>query len=366
MMNKMMMKVFAVAMALSMLLGGAALAEEVVLLETETVETVQQDVYHRVTFYDFYGNEIGFANIREGSWLEPVDFMPMLEGYDFAHWFDGMDETMSEYLFGQPITGTLNLYPFFMEQAQVVSFEETVAAPVQEDVFTQQDIEIVAASILGEETTTDTSLEDMIAAMEQEQAPVQDTQNAMNDEQAAALIEQILGNVDTTIVEETVEEVTAQDIVEQSSLAMSDEAAENLVNDLLNTAGVEEEVVDVAETTDEVANDTADLIETEDEVADDELFTIEDDIVPLAAPKADPYVLVTYEYEGMLTVGTEVTVRATLYNVPETTGISYQWQNNAGGSMQDVAGATGAAFTFIADADSNTDCTWQVNVLIAD
>lgn len=88
---------------------------------------------------------------------------------------------------------------------------------------------------------------------------------------------------------------------------------------------------------------------------------IQDEVTPLAGPRPQPVVEVAVSYEGKLALGTPITVTAVLSGVEDTTGFTYQWQNNAGGTYQDVAGATGPSYTFNADYD-NTACEWRVNV----
>lgn len=73
----------------------------------------------------------------------------------------------------------------------------------------------------------------------------------------------------------------------------------------------------------------------------------------------DRIVLVTCMFEGdSIDLGTEVTLNADLVNFPDGQ-VTYQWQNNASGTFEDVPDATGRSYTFASDG-VNTRCSWQV------
>lgn len=75
-----------------------------------------------------------------------------------------------------------------------------------------------------------------------------------------------------------------------------------------------------------------------------------------------PRVEVEYAFEGdVLLEGALVTLTARVYNIPEDTALTFQWQNDATGRFEDVSGATEQTYTFYAGAD-NSGCRWRVRV----
>lgn len=130
----------------------------------------------------------------------------------------------------------------------------------------------------------------------------------------------------------------------------SDERIQALANSILDIPATEE-------TTEEET-------EAETDAEEPEIETNMKALTP-EAPR-DPYVEVRYEYKGDLTVGSKVTLRAHVYNLPETQKLSFQWQNDATGLFKDVEGATGQSYIFIVDSNKARSWNWRVNVSLKD
>lgn len=175
----------------------------------------------------------------------------------------------------------------------------------------------------------------------------------------------------------TIEELLAiGQPVEQAPVAMSEQQAMDLVNEILTDMQVDttiqgdkvEEIIDLIgeDRTDEAA-------ELMEEIFQDPQVTqmpTEAPVDPTSPPwdataqQAEPYVVATYQYDGELVVGTQVTVTANVYNLPEGQRLSYQWQNNKDGVFVDVPGATGQSHTFVADEYGLNGSSWRVNVMM--
>lgn len=84
----------------------------------------------------------------------------------------------------------------------------------------------------------------------------------------------------------------------------------------------------------------------------------------LAEPEPAPYVTVHWDYVGELTTGTEVELRAEVFNLAEEKIAGYRWKNNIGGEFKEVPGANEATITFFA-SEENTGCEWIVEVLLS-
>lgn len=90
--------------------------------------------------------------------------------------------------------------------------------------------------------------------------------------------------------------------------------------------------------------------------------TTPDEEEPTMVSSGSPRVEIEFSYEGdILLEGAQVTMTAKVYNVPENTDLSFQWQNNATGRYEDVPGATEQTYSFYAD-EGNSGCLWRVKV----
>lgn len=72
---------------------------------------------------------------------------------------------------------------------------------------------------------------------------------------------------------------------------------------------------------------------------------------------------VSIEHEGEMELGTVVTLRAKLINMPLDQPVHLQWMNDATGEYEDVPGANGDTFAFQVDAN-NIDWKWVMEVKI--
>lgn len=76
-----------------------------------------------------------------------------------------------------------------------------------------------------------------------------------------------------------------------------------------------------------------------------------------------PFVEVLCTYQGEMEPGKEVTVSAVVHHVEEGASLSYQWYNDAKGTLLPVEGAVQSSYTFIAD-ETTTGCIWQVSITL--
>ena len=293
----------------------------------------------------------------------------------------------------------------------VVPETELPSGDVQDDLvdetLAEDDEEIVVEEPVasGDDALIDQLLGEMMGSFGGDTAPSKEETPVSPEDAANALLQEMLDEMNQAPASEETEEPVEEDTDEEAPIVEmvdeeesveeepvveapeeTEEAADD--EDAADEDGTEEEVVVIDDTEEEAAGEPEEGAEEEvivDEISDEaqdeagteetaeepaeedaveeELVTIEDDEVPLAG--AMPYVEVEYLYDGVLTVGTEVTVVARLYNVPDGYDLQFNWSNNASGEFVQVAGATSQSYTFTADA-SNTDCVWTVDVTIGE
>lgn len=293
----------------------------------------------------------------------------------------------------------------------VVPETELPSGDVQDDLvdetLTEDDEEIVVEEPMAssDDALIDQLLGEMMGSFGGDTTPPKEETPISPEDAANALLQEMLDEMNQAPASEETEEPVEEDTDEEAPIVEmvdeeesveeepvveapeeTEEAADD--EDAADEDGAEEEVVVIDETEEEAAGEPEEGAEEEvivDEISDEaqdeagteetaeepaeedaveeELVTIEDDEVPLAG--AMPYVEVEYLYDGVLTVGTEVTVVARLYNVPDGYDLQFNWSNNASGEFVQVAGATSQSYTFTADA-SNTDCVWTVDVTIGE
>lgn len=74
-------------------------------------------IYHRVIFYDYFGQEYAWADVLDGDFLLEPEYPPYAEGYVFHYWYDGTDEIRAPYMFGSAVHRAIDLLPYHtMEQ----------------------------------------------------------------------------------------------------------------------------------------------------------------------------------------------------------------------------------------------------------
>lgn len=87
--------------------------------EQPAQQETQRPVW-RVTFYDLYGFEWGWADVPDGNYLiEPSFVVP--EGYCLLHWYDETDPTYAAYHFGSTVNRNIKLWPYLVDTRSVVS-----------------------------------------------------------------------------------------------------------------------------------------------------------------------------------------------------------------------------------------------------
>lgn len=150
-----------------------------------------------------------------------------------------------------------------------------------------------------------------------------------------------LESVALTPIPSMEEEDTEAPIVELASEAVTPHAAPEV-------ASLDLPPEEVPEASPVVEVDTADIEPAVVEVAE----------VP---PAIEPLIAIDCYYDGEMMPGTAVTLSAQVSNTPEDAVISYQWQNDAGGTFEDVPGATELTYVFHADG-SNRDCQWRLRL----
>lgn len=296
---KVMKKACMILMALSMLLPVAALADE---------SALSADVEMAI---------VGGISIEETESLCHVAF------YDY----DGIEIASQDVAEGSCATapeleGFTTWYDITSEEQEAFDF----ATPVYDaiNLFPQTQTEDTAEQILGQSILA--------------------TEPVIVEEQPEAAAMSILGDIAATEAQnDTADILTIDQVFAPQTTETSDTASESILS-VGNSAA---------------QNDAAMGILA---AAQNDIVTIEENEVPLAAPALAPSVEVICDYEGSLTPGTEVTVRAVVHNLPEGYSVAYQWQNDANGSFADVAGANGQSFTFTVGDFGNEGCNWRVNV----
>lgn len=293
--------------------------EETIVADEQQVE-VQPSSY-TVVFYDFTGMIMHEATVLEGETVTALEETPVMTGLSFAHWYSDADESKAAFDFAAPVYENIALLPFGTEA----------------DINSSSILDIIAV-----ETTID--------EIETEEITAED------------LAAQILGNTaDETVSEES----NPFPVVET---VMDNDSADALINDILGLGNIEFEVIEEVEAVEETEVrevKEASFEELAAALLSTETVTIEDEATPLAGPVAPvvaPSVEVICDHDGKLVAGQEVTVRAVVHNLPEGYSISFQWQNDASGSFQDVAGANDETFTFVVDEFNADGCNWRVNV----
>lgn len=79
------------------------------------------------------------------------------------------------------------------------------------------------------------------------------------------------------------------------------------------------------------------------------------------APVTAPVIVIDCYYDGEMMPGKAVTLSAQVSNTPEDATVSYQWQNDAGGTFEDVPGAADLTYVFYAN-DTNKECQWRLRL----
>ena len=281
--------------------------EPLVQIQPETPHTPVEEVSPqeqatRMFRAEFFVQDVsmGYVDVLDGNYLLTPAYIPELEGFAFAYWYDAVlyEEQLkefpyllpSEYIFGDPVMENLVLCAYFTAVPQVNAAEEAAETEPTEN------------------------------AAEPVEQPAAGT-----TEQAQLLIDLLLGSIEEAATEESVEE-------DKDAVAVTNTQAQDLINSIL-----------AADTTEEPS---------EDEIGSDS---------GLEAVAALPSVQVYYDFEGdEIVQGTLVTVRVELINIPEGIPTSFQWLCNAGGEFAEIS-QTGQSFSFYAD-ETNTNCEYRVNV----
>lgn len=320
------------ALAEDMILEDASYTADVQILpEAELVIEESTAASHRVTFYDLTGCELESQDVQEGCCATA----PVLADAAIASWYDETSETREAFDFNTPVYGAINLYAQRAEEIiiadEIIVSEETLGQSILDMVEVapvETNPEIIAASILGATTPE--------VVTEPQANPVQ-----------ILTIDDLIGTPATET--ETTTNVQIDEMAVINDILAAGNAAISTSTETNNRSDMEQNAV-------------MDILAAQNTSSNDELFEIKDEIVPLAAPVAAPSVEVVCDYDGTLTAGTQVTVRAIVHNLPDAYSASFQWQNDASGSFQDVAGATGETFTFTVGEFGNDGCNWRVNV----
>lgn len=94
-------------------------------LDEAQTPLVERAIY-RVTFFDWYGQELGYYDVPEGEGIEEPEITLEEPGYAFRFWFDELDEEIVPYAFGMPVLRNINLIPYYEYIAIDPSQEELV------------------------------------------------------------------------------------------------------------------------------------------------------------------------------------------------------------------------------------------------
>lgn len=393
--------------------------QEIVLPEDPGGEVadvqIEETPIYRVTFYDLFGEVVGWADVPEGAYLLELDGYPHVEGLVFRYWFDPSLEEVVPYVFGSSIYSGIDLVPFYTlapgaEQATEgpLQGDAIVQTPVYPEPVDEQQVAQMVEQILSTEVTAGSEGEgapQTVADPIDKEALASGILNAIPEDEVSTQPHETSTNVgedtlfyllDEAVISEAV--ISTQDGDVQEALLpgegdlLGDDAAisaESILNagtvtqdenetetteatDALQTEGAEEaqEPVNLLEglltgSTDELAVDPEAIVgdeavtpEATDEVAPQPEEMLE--ATEVSEPSGNNMVLVLCSFEGdSITYGSPVTLSAELINFPEDAEVTYQWQNNANGAFEDIPGATERSYTFIAD-EQNVRCSWQV------
>lgn len=349
---------------------------------------------YRIVYFDLEGNEIMHEYVREGDAVHAPALIPYREGFAFRYWYDLFTYDQKgepvPFAFGGVATKNLNLVPYYhYEQTTVGSsilleYGERMVDDVSEQlifdillhdvqdgnagladipsVMRDEDAKALIVEILGTTTAILTQADEnetTVMTTEQADALVQDvlggelvmeepetqepTPTVFHDEITMQIIESILD-------ESFVESIEEDDAADADRTVMSKEQVNSLINQIL-----EEQMLEnvTAEPTEPKVTEMVYEPETMPQIIDESTNEL-----PVSG---EPRVEVVYSYDGDLVPGTSVTVTANVINVDPSLTLTYEWENNASGEFQHVLGATGRSFTFIAD-ETNTACEWRVYI----
>lgn len=116
---------------------------------TNEVQTAPLPVY-RVSFYDFHGNEYAWADVVQGSWVEPPPNPPDTENFAFQYWYDEVDVYATPYIFGTLVTQHINLVPRYTAKASAMTAVNNVASSTGHSMPVTESIDITTVNqILG-------------------------------------------------------------------------------------------------------------------------------------------------------------------------------------------------------------------------
>lgn len=382
----------------------------------EYAEWNSEDGY-LVSFYDLYGQLVGWAVVPEGYYLLELEGYPHIDGLVFEFWYDAAAEEVVPFEFGHPVSTNLDLVPYYsvgytQQEAQAPVIDELEVNTMVGEILGSQIGESILSSIellepqvvetpvietpetdegslfIPTEQTNDNDTAQVIVTQSPEEA-------AADADLAAQLAESLLQSVETTPpsqVEETPEaapefdlggllmtpeqgEQPAEPTAEPTATAVEEGQPEiplgASILDILTpeVEGITEgEVPEAEEGTDPAAEEAPDLfILTETAEGDEATEEEPTEEEPTEEAEEEPeeqhpagMVLVTCAFEGdQIEMGSALTLTAELINFPENADVQYQWQNDISGTFEDVPGATGKSHTFYADGE-NIRCSWQV------
>lgn len=351
-----------------------------VLPETAVVETGEAlSDGNWVMFYDWYGEVFFQEFVSTGMHAVEPPEAPEVEDYVFQFWFDTAQEIVAPFNFETTIRGELMLFPYYLTEAQSKDAAVTQASTVPEII--EQQANDIMKEIMGDVLPENQDQPQGVTAAELlEKAEA--AERAMSAEQEWELLVGILGYGEEDLPEE-LEGIVYAGVIDKSqeesvgvlSAQEGNELIASILSGLPAASGEETDLAETAEASGaEATGQVHPFIQELTGGAEENATSAgqegaeQDEAYHLTVEDIEPRVSVTYEYQGELTMDTQVTVVAHVDNVPEGEGftITYQWQNDASGVFADVPGATGPTHTYTVREYGESGCRWRAEVKIID